>query len=71
MTGTEEGGLLYSPKLPEELIPRLWHLAQERHVPMTHLVRDAVVQYLQTVEGEKSGQDNQDSRTREDGNPSH
>ena len=37
---------MYSPKLPEELIPRLWRLAQERKVPMTHLVRDAVVQYL-------------------------
>ena len=44
--GIKEGSLLYSPKLPEELIPRLWRLAQERKVPMTHLVRDAVAQYL-------------------------
>ena len=62
---------MYSPKLPEDVIPRLWRLAQERHVPMTYLVRDAVVQYLQTAEGEKGGQDNQDSRTRESGTPSH
>jgi predicted transcriptional regulator len=44
---------LYSPKLPDELVPRLWRLAQERKVPMTHLVRDAVVQYLRTEEGGK------------------
>jgi hypothetical protein len=39
-------GHLYSPRIADELIHPLWLLAQERHVPMTHLVRDAVQQYL-------------------------
>ena len=53
---------MYSPKVPEELIPRLWRLAQERKVPMTHLVRDAVVQYLTSQEGGKDR--GQDDKTR-------
>ena len=61
---------MYSPKLPEDVIPRLWRLAQERHVPMTHLVRDAVAQYLQTAEGEEGGQDDQSSGTGDTGCPS-
>jgi len=61
---------LYSPKLPEELIPRLYRLAQQRRVPMTHLVRDAVVRYLQTAEGEEGGQDDESSRTGDAGSPS-
>ena len=44
---------MYSPKIPEQLVPRLWRLAQKRKVPMTHLVRDAVVLYLTTQEGGK------------------
>jgi predicted transcriptional regulator len=57
---------LYSPKVPEYLIPRLWRLAQDRHVPMTHLVRDAVVQYLKTEEGEeRNGEEHKDRGTRE------
>ena len=35
-------GNLYSPKVPEEFIPRLWRLARAHGRPMTHLVRDAV-----------------------------
>ena len=66
----KEERLLYSPKLPEELIPRLWRLAQERQVPMTHLVRDAVVQYLKTEEGEEDdGEDDQDRGTGEGDDP--
>ena len=66
--GTKEGSLLYSPKLPEELIPRLWRLAQERKVPMTHLVRVAVAQYLTKEEkGENdSGEVNEARGNRED-----
>ena len=68
--GTKEGRLLYSPKLPEELIPRLWRLAQERKVPMTHLVRDAVVLYLTTQEGGKDcGEVNQDRGNAEGDDP--
>ena len=59
--------LLYSPKIPEQLVPRLWRLAQERRVPMTHLVRDAVVLYLTTLEGgQDCGEVNQDRGDRED-----
>ncbi len=61
---------MYSPKLPEELIPRLYRLARERRVPMTHLVRDAVVQYLETAEGEEGGQDNESNRTGDAGSSS-
>ena len=61
---------MYSPKLPEELIPRLYRLARERRVPMTHLVRDAVIQYLQTAEGEDRGQDNESGGTGDPGSPS-
>ena len=59
--------LLYSPKIPEQLVPRLWRLAQERKVPMTHLVRDAVVLYLTTLEGgQGNGEVNQDRGDGED-----
>ena len=61
---------MYSPKVPEELVRRLWRLAQDRHVPMTHLVRDAVVQYLETEEGEEShGEEHKDRGTREGDDP--
>ena len=70
--GQRRVGLLYSPKLPEELIPRLWRLAQERQVPMTHLVRDAVVQYLKTEKGEQDdGQECQDNGTGSKDEPGH
>lgn len=48
---------MYSPRIPEQLVPRLWRLAQERKVPMTHLVRDAVVQYLNTQATHEGGKD--------------
>ena len=61
---------MYSPKMPEQLVPRLWRLAQERKVPMTHLVRDAVVLYLTTLEGgQGNGEVNQDRGDREEDDP--
>ena len=52
---------MYSPKIPERLVSRLWRLAQERKVPMTHLVRDAVVLYLTTLEGgQGNGEEHED-----------
>ena len=61
---------MYSPKIPEQLVPRLWRLAQERKVPMTHLVRDAVVLYLNTQDTQQGGKDcgevNQDRGNGED-----
>ncbi len=37
---------MYSPKIPEPLIPRLYRLAKSQHRPMTRLVTDAVELYL-------------------------
>jgi hypothetical protein len=37
---------MYSPKIPETLIPRLYRLAKAQHRPMTRLVADAVELYL-------------------------
>ncbi|MBM4465265.1 MAG: hypothetical protein FJ014_06925 [Chloroflexi bacterium] len=61
---------MYSPKVPEEFVPRLWRLARERGIPMTHLVRDAVSQYLATQEGGKNhGQEQGDRGRGEDVHP--
>ena len=43
---------MYSPKVREDLIPRLWHLARRRGVPMTALVAEAVEDYLIQYEGQ-------------------
>lgn len=37
---------MYSPRIPEEHIPALYHLAKERCVPMTRLVARAVAEFL-------------------------
>ncbi len=37
---------MYSPKIPERLIPPLYRLGQAQGRPMTHLVADAVERYL-------------------------
>ena len=37
---------MYSPKIREDLIPRLWRLAQRRRMPMTKLVAEAVEECL-------------------------
>lgn len=39
---------MYSPKVPERLIPILYRLGRERGRPMTHLVTEAVERYLET-----------------------
>jgi predicted DNA-binding protein len=38
---------MYSPKVPERLIPILYRLGRERGRPMTHLVAEAVERYLE------------------------
>lgn len=38
---------MYSPKIPERLIPILYRLGRERGRPMTHLVTEAVERYLE------------------------
>lgn len=37
---------MYSPKIPERLIPVLYRLGRERGRPMTQLVAEAVERYL-------------------------
>lgn len=62
MERRKEGRHLYSPKVPEEYIPRLWRLARDRGRPMTQLVRDAVSQYLTEEEKKRSESDEQRER---------
>lgn len=38
---------MYSPKIPERLIPILYRLGRERRQPMTHLVAEALERYLE------------------------
>ena len=38
---------MYSPKVPERLIPILYRLGRERGRPMTRLVAEAVERYLE------------------------
>lgn len=38
---------MYSPKIPERLIPILYRLGRERGRPMTQLVAEAVERYLE------------------------
>ena len=37
---------LYSPRIPDDLIRLLYRQGQREKRPMTHLVRDAVADYL-------------------------
>jgi len=37
---------MYSPKIAERLIPPLYRLRCERKQPMTHIVAEAIEQYL-------------------------
>jgi len=49
---------MYSPKIPDRLIPPLYRLGQARGRPMTHLVAEAVERYLAAegwVDGEAPG----------------
>lgn len=43
---------MYSPKIPEKFIPRLWRLGKKRGVPMTRLVAEAIEEYLKREEEE-------------------
>ena len=49
---------MYSPKIKEELIPKLYQLKRITKQPMTAMVNEAIVQYLErkkndTYEGNK------------------
>jgi hypothetical protein len=44
----------YSPKIPERLIPSLYHAARARGMPMTRLVAEVLETYL-VGQGRKAG----------------
>lgn len=37
---------MYSPKIKEEHIPRLYRMGKKFHRPMTYLVNEAIEEYL-------------------------
>jgi hypothetical protein len=41
---------MYSPKIKEEYIPVLYKLAKTRGIPMTHLVKEAIDEFLSKPE---------------------
>ena len=41
---------MYSPKIPPLLVRKLYQLKQRRKLPMTHLVKGAVEEYLKRFE---------------------
>ncbi len=43
---------MYSPKIPEPLIPRIYHAARRQRRPMTRLVAEAIELYLAREEGQ-------------------
>ena len=45
---------MYSPKVPEQLIPRLYQLAKNRRIPMTRLVAQLIQLGLTHLERETS-----------------
>ena len=53
---------MYSPKIREEYIPILYQIAKQKGIPMTHLVKEALDEYLNKLEiyrqqNQKGGQD--------------
>ena len=43
---------MYSPKIREDLIPKLYRLGQKKRRPMTKLAAEAIEQYLARQEKE-------------------
>jgi len=41
---------MYSPKIKEDYIPVLYKIARARRLPMTHIVREALDEYLNKPE---------------------
>lgn len=41
---------MYSPKINEQHIPILYHLGKRTKKPMTHLVNEAIAEYLSKEE---------------------
>lgn len=42
---------MYAPKISDDLIHRLYHLAKARGIPMTHLVNELLENALDKIEG--------------------
>ena len=40
---------MYSPKIREELVRKLYQLKQQTNKPMTNLVNEAVIEYLDKI----------------------
>ncbi len=49
---------MYSPKIDEELIPRIYRLGRLRKLPMTRLVNEILQRRLSEMEGEERGNGN-------------
>ncbi len=41
----------YTPKIREDLIPILYHLAKRKGMPMTRLVNEIIENYINQIEG--------------------
>lgn len=44
---------MYSPKISEELIKKLYHISKEKRKPMTKVVNEAVEKYIAKFEAKK------------------
>ncbi len=49
---------MYSPKIDEELIPRIYRLGRLRKLPMTRLVNEILQRRLSEMEEEEGGNGN-------------
>lgn len=48
----QKEAVVYQPKISDDLIHRLYHLAQARGIPMTHLVNELLETALTKTQGE-------------------
>jgi len=44
---------MYSPKINEKLIPKLYKIAKAKNMPMTHLVNQILAKAIEKIEVEK------------------
>ena len=60
---------MYSPKINPLLVKELYQLKQRVHKPMTHLINEAVEEYLRRKDNEEPGSDTEvDIKVNERGN---
>jgi hypothetical protein len=55
ITKTLKGGHMYSPKISEQYIPVLYHLAKSKGIRMTHLVNQILSEALKEVMNDQDG----------------